>query len=516
MSQGSEVLYSSSRGWAHLNTVFILLPTSWTSVPDTRPAQSVHTEAEVRVELSSPLYGDTPFTLQTGACGEQGEFIQVTVPSGQSVVTSPSLHLQVSDTFLTSEVPDPASVFGPPGQVFVYEWSRLRYGVFSEHGYPGDPLYPMFYHKQIWTPSGPQNSVRPNLCTNAEPEGRMQTLTGEECETDPESGLPGQDCIFSATNTSGLTSSIMALPYLPGTNNWCDDTEEMVHDDELPTKHNTMCAGQSVFSVVAKHQDFEGFRPDFDEETDTTPHFTLLRPEEAAGSFVFVLDNSGSMYEDDTTRSVRMKQGVERFMLVDVDLTKQFSVGVVKFSDDATILKDVVKIDNEKVRQEIIDSVNDLTEDGGTCLGYGIYRGLEALKKSGLDQGGSAIFLTDGQQSCDESNSTIQEAIQTVVDQNVRVCTIAFGPKADPNLEILADRTGGAAFFVPDNSGPADVNNALGSCLEFLPSVETGEKDSIILQETFNNDNSIRLEFNIDRFSGRDLTIQIDYEKVSF
>ena len=210
-----------------------------------------------------------------------------------------------------------------------------------------------------------------------------------------------------------------------------------------------------------------------------------------------------------------MKQGVERFMLVDVDLTKQFSVGVVKFSDDATILRDVVKVDNENVRQDIIDAVNDLTKDGGTCLGYGIYRGLEALTKSGLEHGGSAIFLTDGQQSCDESNSTIQEAIDTVVAQNVRVCTIAFGPKADPNLEILANRTGGAAFYVPDNSGPADVNNALGSCLEFLPSVETGQKEAIILQETFSNDNSIRVEFNIDRFAGRDLTIQIDYEKVS-
>ena len=72
------MLYSASRGWAHLNTVFILLPTSWSSVQNTRPAQSVHTEAEVRVEPSSPLYGDTPFTLQTGDCGEQGEFIQVT------------------------------------------------------------------------------------------------------------------------------------------------------------------------------------------------------------------------------------------------------------------------------------------------------------------------------------------------------------------------------------------------------------------------------------------------------
>ena len=78
ITQGSEKLYSTSRGWARLNTVFILLPSNWSSVPDTRPAQSVHSEAEVRVEPSSPLYGDTPFTLQTGACKEQGEFIQVT------------------------------------------------------------------------------------------------------------------------------------------------------------------------------------------------------------------------------------------------------------------------------------------------------------------------------------------------------------------------------------------------------------------------------------------------------
>ena len=507
------MLYSTSQGWAHLHTVFILLPTSWTSVPDTRPAQSVHSEAEVRVEPASPLYGDTPFTLQTGECGEQGEFIQVTTPppTPSSVIST----LEVSENFLTQYVPDPASVFGPPGQVFVYEWSRLRYGVFSEHGYPGDPLYPMFYHKQIWTPAGPENRVAPNLCTNAEPEGRLQTLTGEECETDPVSGLPAPDCFFSASPSPGLTSSVMALPYLPGTDQWCDNTEQRVHDDELPTKHNTMCAGQSVFQVVSKHPDFQGFEPDIEEEVDTTPHFTLLRPEEAAGSFVFVLDNSGSMYGEDTTRSFRMKQGVERFMLVDVDLTKKFSVGVVKFSNDATILNDV-QVVNETVRQEIIDSVNGLTEDGGTCLGFGIYRGLEALKESGLDEGGSAIFLTDGQQSCSghDSNATIQDAIDSVLEQNVRFCTIAFGPAADPNLEILAKRTGGAAFFVPDNSGPADVNNALGSCLEFLPSVETGEKDAVILQETFNNQNTIRVDLNIDRFAGRDVTIQIDYEKV--
>ena len=315
--------------------------------------------------------------------------------------------------------------------------------MFEEHGYPGDPLYPMFYHKQIWTASGPDVIVKPNFCSNVEPVGSLQTGEGGECGTDPVSGLPAADCVFLARQTEGLTSSIMALPYLPGNNHWCDSTEEHVHDDELPNKHNTMCSGQNVFQVVRKHEDFLEFQPGT-EDVNTIPTFTLLRPEDAAGSFVFVLDNSGSMYEA-TERSQRMRHGVERFMLFDVDLTKQFSVGVVKFSDDATIIHDVEAIDNENVRDEIIDAVNGLTKDGGTCLGYGIFRGLEALQQSGLDHGGSAIFLTDGEQSCGGAdNSTIQEALASVVGQGVRVCTVAFGAEADPDLEELAARTGGA------------------------------------------------------------------------
>ena len=29
-----------------------------------------------------------------------------------------------------------------------------RYGVFEEHGYPGDERYPPFYTQQIWTANG--------------------------------------------------------------------------------------------------------------------------------------------------------------------------------------------------------------------------------------------------------------------------------------------------------------------------------------------------------------------------
>ena len=306
----------------------------------------------------------------------------------------------MSETYLTQQVPEPDSVFGPPGQVFVYEWSRLRYGVFSEHGYPGDPLYPLFYHKQVWTPSGPENRVAPNLCTNVEPEGSQSSLAGGPCLTDQTTGLPGPDCYFTASGPATLQSSIMALPYLPGTSQWCDTTEDLIHDDELPTKHNAMCGGLSVMEVVQQHPDFAHFVPGEggNNETDTTPQFTIIRPEQANNPFVFVLDYSNSM--NNANRLNRMKQGVKRFLTVDAELDMELPVGVVRFSGksgkDTFIAHEIVPVADEDVRDEIIDVVESMETTLWTCLGLGIRKGLEALRNYGMETGGGAIFLTDG------------------------------------------------------------------------------------------------------------------------
>ena len=73
---------------------------------------------------------------------------------------------------------------------------------------------------------------------------------------------------------------------------------------------------------------------------------------------------------------------------------------------------------------------------GGTCLGTGIRKGLEALRDYGVP-GGGLIFLTDGQDGC---RGSVEDVIDDVVDQNVRVCTIAFGSSADPSIESLSQR----------------------------------------------------------------------------
>ena len=95
---------------------------------------------------------------------------------------------QVTEQFLTEIEGDSTDVFGPPGtlnvlnslysekmpgNVFVHEWSKYRYGVFEEYGYPGDPLYPMFYYRTTWTSQGQQNILTPNFCTDKEIRGTM-------------------------------------------------------------------------------------------------------------------------------------------------------------------------------------------------------------------------------------------------------------------------------------------------------------------------------------------------------
>ena len=129
------------------------------------------------------------------------------------------------------------------------------------------------------------------------------------------------------------------------------------------------------------------YQPDITEDTDTTPNFTILQPGSLSESFVFVLDYSGSMFGN-TERADRMKKGIERFMMLDVDFDKKLSFGVTSFGSTAKIEQPVTPITDTSSRDKIIKVVNDKSSAGSTCLHKGILKGLEALKDSGKTSGG--------------------------------------------------------------------------------------------------------------------------------
>ncbi len=59
--------------------------------------------------------------------------------------------------------------------------SVCRYGVFDEHGYPGDPLYPLFYYETVEDGDDFRYVLRTSFCTNQELDGhRMYVCAKKE------------------------------------------------------------------------------------------------------------------------------------------------------------------------------------------------------------------------------------------------------------------------------------------------------------------------------------------------
>ena len=264
----------------------------------------------------------------------------------------------------------------------------------------------------------------------------METSSGGACGTNSEDGMPSDGCIFVVDGPSSIESSVMAVPYLDGNDQWCDLTEERLHNSEIPTKHNTMCEGLSVFEVVRQSPDFHGYKPL--NNTFAPPAFTILRPRSSTEAFVLTLDYSGSM--DKFERKVRMIQGVKRFINIDIDLDDKIPIGTVGFSGSANIRQPIIPVVDQASRDKIINSVEAKKESRATCIDLGVRKSLEALRNYHWPTGGLVVFLTDGQHSGCSSNNWLDQVIDEVLQQGVRFCTIAFSNDADKKLEILSQR----------------------------------------------------------------------------
>ena len=263
----------------------------------------------------------------------------------------------------------------------------------------------------------------------------METLSGDTCGTNSENGMPSDDCIFVVDGPSSIESSVMAVPYLDGNDQWCDLTEERLHNSEIPTKHNTMCDGLSVFEVVRQSPDFIGYKPL--NSTFTVPTFKIFRPRSLTEAFVLTLDYSGSM--DQYDRIGRMIQGVKRFINIDIDLEDKIPIGTVGFAGGADIKQPIIPVIDQASRDKIINSVEN-KQSKATCIDLGVRKSLEALRNYNWTYGGLVVFLTDGQHSGCSSSNWFDEVIEEVLQQGVRFCTIAFSNNADKNLENLAQR----------------------------------------------------------------------------
>ena len=288
-------------------------------------------------------------------------------------------------------------------------------------------------------------------------------------------------------------------------------TEALLHEPNLPNKQNLYCSGRSTWAVIQDSEDFaNGSNPSNPTITNTDPEFIILGGEGHVTSYVLVMDVSKSMEEEN--RFIPMKNAAKRWITYDVE--DKTPVGIIFFGDNAIYGSDMTAI-SETSRTTLSKIIDDVPAQGRTCITIGLF---EAMYNKGLlnnSTGNVIILLTDGAQNCPiPSAPPISDMIPRLVQNKIRVITIAIGDDADPEIEDLAEKTGGKSYFVEDNSGPGDFNDAFSGSTTNQPGDTLGNTEMTIYQHDWPaNSKELKGVFEIDNTIGKDLKFQLEIVK---
>lgn len=117
LKSSSEFLHSSLDGRIYYASFKIILPSTWTNDCVINGSVSNHngSPADLAIEDTNEIFGDLPWTQQSGGCGEKGDKMFM----GYKSVTS-----------------------GNVSEKLVVEWMKYKYGVFDINGFENDSLYP--------------------------------------------------------------------------------------------------------------------------------------------------------------------------------------------------------------------------------------------------------------------------------------------------------------------------------------------------------------------------------------
>ena len=168
---------------------------------------------------------------------------------------------------------------------------------------------------------------------------------------------------------------------------------------------------------------------------------------------VFVLDNSGSMRNNDP--NFITKEVVTNFL---GGLGERSRLGMVIFDETANLVEPLTSIDNAEVRARFLESLDVINFKGKfTNSPAGIERAIYELKTNGRqDTKKIIIFLTDGivdtgnkSQDLEKENWLKEDLTRESKNAGIRIFGIAFTDNADFRLiQTLAVRTDGEYFRV--------------------------------------------------------------------
>ena len=225
-----------------------------------------------------------------------------------------------------------------------------------------------------------------------------------------------------------------------------------------------------------------------------------------------VMDVSRSMdpniNAEHADRLTAMKDAAKRF--VNFDIPDGTVLGMLPFSTDQyPNLGFTMSTVNQGERENMVQKIDGLTIQQGTCITDGLFRAVGDPNYLNNKEGNAIILLTDGQQdgACNTNYDQIRDHL---VKYKVRLITIALGNSADPEIEGLAEATGGKSFFVEDNSGPGDFSDAFTGSTTFQPADTISNTDMTLYQNDFAYNEIIHEAFDVDVSVGKNFTLRVE------
>jgi hypothetical protein len=473
MTDTSEMMYFSSMTRFYIKEVTILTPKTWSieKVPEIAGYArhgEVYEHASIKVNRMDTEHGDAPYTHQPGHCGEEG---------------NPVL---ISDDYLINlmEMPDEMVLkYGPIGKVLTQEFTKYRYGIFEEYGYPGTEkngeVYPSTYTEAFRDRDGLwKMALVNNTCSDTTLDGKLLHIEGEKeesrivegCDTDidEETGeIVSDSCFFAANSQNEAFSSMGSYQYTDLVSVFCDH-EYFQHNHVAVNKHNNMCLDEtrdwepmSTWTTILKHTDFDYGHNEGGYVDSTVPSFIVYK--QPSAKFVLVLDNSNSM--SSCSRLINLQTTLKRW--VD-NLTPSTKVAIVKFGTDnecATGSKSISKDcyieisetnNGEKEKTILNKAIDDMTYMGNTHMSEALQSAQTIMKEEYADNRGApgiVMLVTDG--IANGPGPAIDDPLifKPFEMNDIRVITLNLGAEIDTRMKTLVTQTGGKAFVSKDCAG---------------------------------------------------------------
>ncbi|XP_077985931.1 calcium-activated chloride channel regulator 4A-like [Glandiceps talaboti] len=481
-TEASDFLYESTKHRAYLKNVTILIPRTWSDALREEPASIERFDlANVIVDEANPEYGDNPYTRQTTPCGEEADYIHLT-------------ERWVIDESYSQYY------WGVSGKVIVHEWGHLRWGLFDE--YPVDDDEHFYYDEN--------GQIQPTRCSK-DIKGQSRDIYDgySSCNTDPDSGvMPGPGCRFFPDFENSATSSYMYANYLNVITDFChsepEGTEKSRHNQQANNKQNKQCDYRSAWDVMLTTPDFRrGANPPRRIE-DTTPTFRVVQ--EVEMRVVLVLDVSWSMTREN--RLELLHQASTRYLRYVVP--NNTWVGIVEFASEADTLSQMVLVDGNEIREELISMLPSSTQSH-TCIGCGLLEGVKILRNGPYDTaaGGILFLITDGKEN---TSPLIDDVIDKLVKWKVVVDSLALSEDADPQLVELSDRTGGRSYYYSGSAQSTVLHDAL---IDSITSRTGSNPDTSVQLTSFRSvlpsSGMVTKQVHIDATIGRDTQFMFFY-----